>query len=138
MNFPSELVVLSACNTGVGQLQPGEGLSSLARALTFAGVRSSIYSLWEVPDKETSDLMIFFYEEIKNGLPKDHALAAAKMRFLAEYPLKNHPIFWAGFVINGQLDPVKQGRIPSSWILGILVGLLLTAGGFLAWKKSRP
>lgn len=137
MNFPSELVVLSACNTGVGQLQPGEGLSSLARALTFAGVRSSIYSLWEVPDKETSDLMIFFYEEIKNGLPKDQALAAAKRRFLAEYPLKNHPIFWAGFVINGQLDPVKPGGIPTSWILGILAGLLLAGGGFLAWKKSR-
>lgn len=137
MNFPSELVVLSACNTGVGRLQPGEGLSSLARALTFAGVRSSIYSLWEVPDKETSDLMIFFYEEIKNGLPKDQALAAAKRRFLAEFPLKNHPIFWAGFVINGQLDPVKPGGIPTSWILGTLAALLLAGGGFLVWKKSR-
>lgn len=135
MNFPSELVVLSACNTGVGQLQPGEGLSSLSRALTFAGVKSSVYSLWEVPDKETAELMIFFYEEIKNGLPKDQALAQAKRRFLEENPLKSHPIFWAGFVINGQLDPIQTSVFPT-W-LGFL-GLLLVGGlTFFFWNKKR-
>ncbi len=135
MNFPSELVVLSACNTGVGQLQPGEGLSSLSRALTFAGVKSSVYSLWEVPDKETSELMIFFYEEIKKGITKDQALAEAKRRFLIENPLKTHPIFWAGFVINGQLDPIQASFFPN-WV-GIVGILILIALAFFLWKKRR-
>lgn len=133
MNFPSELVVLSACNTGVGQMMPGEGLSSLSRALTFSGVKSSVYSLWEVPDKETSELMIFFYEEIKKGIPKDQALAQAKRRFLSEYPLKNHPIFWAGFVINGQLDPIQASLFPA-W-MGIVGGLILVVLILLFWFK---
>ncbi|MFN3997948.1 CHAT domain-containing protein [Algoriphagus sp.] len=134
MNFPSEMVVLSACNTGVGQLQPGEGLASLSRALTFAGVKSSVYSLWEVPDKETSELMIFFYEEIKKGLPKDQALAESKRRFLKENPLKKHPIFWAGFVINGQLDPIQATVFPV-WI-GVL-GVLIFAGlGLYFWREK--
>lgn len=133
MNFPSELVVLSACNTGVGQLMPGEGLSSLSRALTFAGVKSSVYSLWEVPDKETSELMIFFYDEIKKGIPKDQALAQAKRRFLSEYPLKNHPVFWAGFVINGQLDPIQASIFPA-W-MGVVALLFLGIVLVLFWNK---
>jgi CHAT domain-containing protein len=135
MNFPSELVVLSACNTGVGQLQPGEGLSSLSRALTFAGVKSSVYSLWEVPDKETSELMIFFYEEIKKGIPKDQALADAKRRFLSENPLKTHPIFWAGFVINGQLDPIQASLFPA-W-MGIVGLLILMVLALFLWNRRR-
>lgn len=135
MNFPSELVVLSACNTGVGQLQPGEGLSSLSRALTFAGVKSSVYSLWEGSDKETSELMIFFYEEIKKGIPKDQALADAKRRFLSENPLKTHPIFWAGFVINGQLDPIQASLFPA-W-MGIVGLLILMVLALFLWNRRR-
>lgn len=60
LHFPAELVVLSACSTGVGMFVAGEGLLSLSRALAFSGVRSSVYSLWDVPDEETSELMVPF------------------------------------------------------------------------------
>ncbi len=108
LNFPSEMVVLSACNTGIGQLLSGEGLMSMSRALNYAGVKSTIYSLWQVPDKETSDLMVLFYENIDKGLSKDQALAEAKRIFIKKYSTKSHPYFWAGFVVNGDLKPIEK------------------------------
>jgi CHAT domain-containing protein len=108
LNFPSEMVVLSACNTGIGQYLNGEGLMSMSRALNYAGVKSSVYSLWQVPDKETSDLMVLFYENIEKGMPKDAALAEAKRQFVSTYSTKTHPYFWAGFVVNGEMSPIKS------------------------------
>ena len=58
LNFPSKMVVLSACSTGLGTQESGEGIMSLSRALAYSGVKSSVYSLWQVPDKETSEIMI--------------------------------------------------------------------------------
>lgn len=123
MNFPSELVVLSACNTGMGKLMPGEGLMSLSKALTLAGVKSIVYSLWEIPDKETAALMAYFYEEIKEGHPKNSSLTKAKRRFLEDNPLKNHPVFWAGFVLNGKVEAVEVSWITKywPWVGGLMV-----------------
>ncbi|WP_338222468.1 CHAT domain-containing protein [Algoriphagus confluentis] len=123
MNFPAELVVLSACNTGLGQLMPGEGLMSLSKALSFAGVKSTVYSLWEVPDRETADLMVDFYREIQEGKPKNTALTLAKRRFLAENPLKKHPFFWAGFVLNGKSEPLEKPYFRGGywWSLGLVL-----------------
>jgi CHAT domain-containing protein len=61
MHIPASLVVLSACDTGNGILKSGEGIMSINRALTYAGVKSAVVSLWQVPDKETSEIMILFY-----------------------------------------------------------------------------
>lgn len=72
------MVVLSACNTGVGEYLNGEGLMSISRALNYAGVRSTVNSLWQVPDKETSELMSYFYEFLNEGIAKDLALVKAK------------------------------------------------------------
>jgi CHAT domain-containing protein len=105
-HIPAELMVLSACNTGVGSLAPGIGLMGLGRALTYAGVQASVYSLWSVPDKETAELMVYFYSNLKKGLTKDEALRQAKLEFLEKNPFKNHPYFWAGFVMNGKVQPI--------------------------------
>ena len=133
MNFPSELVVLSACNTGMGQLMPGEGLMSLSKALSLAGVKSTVYSLWEVPDRETSDLMVNFYEEIKRGKSKDEALSLAKRKFLETNPLKKHPIFWAGFVLNGKTEPLNAPWVTNRLllILGLGTAMVLLAGAWV-------
>ncbi|MBR9855964.1 MAG: CHAT domain-containing protein, partial [Algicola sp.] len=90
MYLPAELVVLSACNTGVGKLAAGEGFLSLSRALTYSGVRSSVYSLWEVPDEETSEIMVSFYHYLGKGKNKASALAKAKQDFIENNPLKSH------------------------------------------------
>jgi LPXTG-motif cell wall-anchored protein len=135
MYFPAELVVLSACNTGVGKLEAGEGLLSLSRALTYSGVRASVYSLWEVPDAETSEIMISFYNYLKAGENKATALAAAKKDFITNNPLKTHPYYWAGFVINGDTSPIATEEISTVWYLA--GGILLIAGVFFFRRKRK-
>lgn len=131
--IPADLLVLSACDTGNGKLVKGEGIMSLARAFTYAGVKSSVVSLWQVPDKETSEIMILFYENLKNGMPKDEALALAKQEFIQQNPLKNHPYFWAGFIINGDVAPICEPNFSYwYWILGGLAVLMLT---FVLYQK---
>lgn len=132
INFPSSLVVLSACNTGIGAMETGEGLMSLSRALTYSGVQASVYSLWQVPDEETSAIMIEFYKNLANKQTKDEALANAKKTFLQNNPLKQHPFYWAGFVVNGNTEPIKKkGNI--FWFLFVLPFVIFW---FLKSKKK--
>lgn len=136
MHFPAELVVLSACNTGMGKLEKGEGLMSLSRALTYSGVRSSVYSLWQVPDKETAEIMMTFYAYLKKGHSKTEALTRAKREFLANNPMKSHPFFWAGFVINGHIGALPSSGFSYSGALlaaGVVLALLLL--GMALWRK---
>ncbi|MFC3196879.1 CHAT domain-containing protein [Parapedobacter deserti] len=126
LHFPAELVVLSACNTGVGKLEKGEGLMSLSRALTYSGVRSSVYSLWQVPDEETAEIMTGFYAHLKTGQTKAEALANAKRDFLTNNPMKSHPFFWAGFVVNGHIGSLPSSGFPY-WIVGLVAVIVMLA-----------
>ena len=135
MQIPADLVVLSACNTGVGKLEKGEGIMSLSRAFFYAGVKSLVMSLWKVSDESTSELMVYFYEGLKAGLPKDQALQQAKINYLAnqDIALKSHPYFWAGFVLKGNAKSLDldTGRNQRLWIyLGL--ALLVISGLILA------
>ena len=126
MYLPAEMVVLSACETGIGALEPGEGLMGLARALAYSGVRSSVYSLWQVPDRATASIMTAFYTNLKEGLPRDESLRQAKLQFLNDEPLMAHPYFWAGFVLNGNYEPLTR-----PWYAGIrsTLGKMWNIGG---------
>lgn len=138
LNFPSEMVVLSACNTGLGKYLNGEGVMSLARALTYAGVRSSVASLWQVPDKESAELMTLFYEYLSNGKPKDEALMLAKRAFVEKYPMKTHPYYWAGFILTGDTAPLGMGRIPAYF--PVTIAVVIAAGltfFFIRRRASR-
>ncbi len=136
LNFPADLVVLSACNTGVGTLEHGEGPVSLSRALVYSGVRASVYSLWEVPDKETATLMVLFYEFLRKGMDKDKALAEAKKTFIQQNPSRSHPFYWAGFVVNGSTAPIKGSGL--NWYLLAIAGVLIIAAGlFIGYRKKR-
>lgn len=132
LNFPASMVTLSACNTGVGQELVGEGLMSLSRALTYAGVASVVHSLWRIPDTETAELMKHFYQNIKNGEAKNIALANAKRQFIKENPLKQHPFYWAGFVTVGDNSPVDLETNNYWWLL-----LLLLPISYLALRSFR-
>ena len=131
--IPADLLVLSACDTGNGKLVKGEGIMSLAKAFTYAGVKSSVVSLWQVPDKETSEIMILFYENLKKGLPKDEALALAKQEFIQQNPLKNHPYFWAGFIINGDVTPICEPNFSYWYWISTGFGILILA--FILYRK---
>ncbi|WP_405607682.1 CHAT domain-containing protein [Polaribacter sp. Asnod1-A03] len=112
LSLNADLAVLSACNTGSGELKKGEGLVNVSRAFTYAGVPSLVASLWAVPDVETSKIMISFYEELKKGKSKNEALQIAKLNYLktTEYNALKHPYYWAGFVVSGDISPVKTSK----------------------------
>lgn len=133
MNIPASMVVLSACDTGNGTLKNGEGIMSMSRALTYGGVKSAVVSLWQVPDKETSEIMISFYENLKKGQAKDEALANSKKAFIKNNPMKNHPFYWAGFIINGDVSPIVNAS--NNWILYLSIGALLLVFLFIFRKK---
>ena len=133
LNFPSKMVVLSACSTGLGVQESGEGIMSLSRALAYSGVKSSVYSLWQVPDKETSEIMISFYENLKKGQAKDEALANAKNTFIKKNPMKNHPFYWAGFIVNGDTSPIVNASY--NWIFYLSIGVLVLVFLFVFRKK---
>jgi len=107
MELNSEMVVLSACETGIGLLHRGEGMMSLSRAFMYAGVPATVMSLWKVPDQASALLMTDFYKFIQQGFRKDVALAMAKKEFVKKNPEMAHPFFWAGFVVNGKTDPIQ-------------------------------
>jgi len=95
----TELVVLSACDTGNGSLNVGEGVGSLRMAVEEAGAKSSVTSLWPVPSEATSKLMGYFYEQLALGLSKSDALREAKLQLMKTHPKPNQ---WAGFLLAGQ------------------------------------
>jgi CHAT domain-containing protein len=96
----TELVVLSACETGRGDVHVGEGVLGLRRAFGLAGARSLVTSLWKVPDEETKELMIDFYQRIVAGEACGDALHAAQAAMKSRSP---HPYYWGAFVCHG--DP---------------------------------
>jgi CHAT domain-containing protein len=101
----TEMVVLSACETGLGEVEAGEGVYGLRRAFTQAGANSLVMSMWSVPDLETKELMTEFYKNHQAGLKKPEALRAAalKMKQTARNRYgSDHPFFWAAFVFMGK------------------------------------
>lgn len=110
---------------------------SLSKAMNLAGVKSTVYSLWEVPDRETADLMVDFYDQIQTGQPKNVALTLAKRNFLQGNPLKRHPIFWAGFVLNGKADAMQVNSSLGIWMAGLGLILLIAFGIVFFLRKTR-
>jgi CHAT domain-containing protein len=101
LSLPAGLVVLSACDTGLGQEVRGEGLIGLTRAFFFAGARRVLVSLWPVEDRATAELMRRFYREmLQNGQPPAAALRSAQSALRRE-PGWQEPYYWAGFILQG-------------------------------------
>ncbi|MEL6671222.1 MAG: CHAT domain-containing tetratricopeptide repeat protein [Bacteroidota bacterium] len=139
LSLQTDLVVLSACNSGYESLEPSLGNYSLAKAFQYAGSPSVLMSLWKVSDKETRDLMLRFYGQLETGQSKAEALRQAKLGFLEDSQVAelSHPFFWAGFVLSGNRDPLPDADIP--WALVGLVLLLTGLGGLLWFRwQTRP
>lgn len=96
----TQLVVLSACETGLGDVKVGDGLYGLRRALVIAGSQSQVLSLWIVDDAGTKDLMVKYYQNLKAGKGRHSALREAQMQLL-KTPGYEHPYYWASFVPSG-------------------------------------
>lgn len=134
----ANLAILSACNTGFGKIEKGEGVMSMARAFHFSGIPSVVMSLWKVPDRETKIIMISFYEYLKKGKSKSEALRLAKLDYLKNTTDKEllHPYFWSGFVINGNTEPIALGGNINYMFWGGIFIILMILGGY-AFKRFK-
>ncbi len=103
LNMNANLVVLSACETGLGKISSGEGVIGLSRALTYAGAKNLIVSFWPVSDESTSELMVDFYTQLKrnNTAQFSKSLRQAKLDMIQEGKFSS-PYYWAPFVLIGQ------------------------------------
>jgi CHAT domain-containing protein len=101
----TRLVVLSACETGVGETRAGEGVYGLRRAFTLAGAESQLMSLWNVSDEGTQELMVAYYQRLLNGEGRSEALRQVQLEMLQEEE-RSHPFFWAAFIPSGAWTPL--------------------------------
>ena len=115
LKLDADLVVLSACDTGLGKRREGEGIVGLTRAFLYAGARSIVSSLWKVQDQSTSLLMEGFHRRLKQGQSKVEALRQAKLELIqSKIELLGireslaAPFYWAPFVLVGDWQPMRQ------------------------------
>ena len=128
MEVPADLAILSACNTGIGQLRKGEGLTSISRAFAYAGCPSTVMSLWSVPNESTGDITVGMMEYLQRGFTKDRALQRAQLDYLDAIvaPEQAHPLYWAGFVVVGDASAVDLTAPVSQWLWwGIGIGAVV-------------
>ena len=140
LKLKADLVVLSACNTGSGRLQKGEGIMSLARGFIYAGVPSIVLTLWEAQDKATSEIMKLFYTNLTGLMTKDVALQKAKLDFLSNAnQLKSHPYYWSSFIISGDAKQLTQNDkvSRSDWLSYSGILLLILIIGIVYYRKRK-
>jgi CHAT domain-containing protein len=107
----TDMVVLSACETGLGEVLTGEGVFGLRRSFVLAGAKTLVMSLWKVPDKQTQELMIDFYHRMMSGTSRAEALRQAQLAVKEKYP---NPYFWGAFICQGNPGPLQHtySKIP--------------------------
>ena len=104
--YGTKLVVLSACDTGVGSVATGEGVYGLRRAFVKSGAESQLMSLWKVDDYGTSELMSMYYQRIKNGVARSQAMRQVQLELL-QAPFYQHPYYWSSFIFSGDWRPME-------------------------------
>lgn len=142
LNLPADLVVLSACDTGLGKDVKGEGLVGLVRGFMYAGTSRVVASLWKVDDDATAELMTHFYREMLQEKKSPAAALRAAQVALWRQRRWHAPYFWAAFVLQGEYGgriEVGQspGRIRASWLL-VIAALVISPGClYLWWRQKR-
>lgn len=123
----TQLVVLAACETGLGKFYQGEGVFSFNREFAAIGIPSSIVNLWPVDNKTTYELNELFYKHLSKGAPIDIALQKAKLEYISKVPAeKALPYYWAATVLAGESMPLvpKEGGF-FSWISLLIIPFVL-------------
>ncbi len=140
LKLNARLAVLSACKTGTGKLNKGEGIMSLARGFLFAGIPSVVMTMWEVEDVAGAEIMTEFYQQMKTGIGTDKALQNAKLTYLEHSdPLQSHPYFWAAYVQIGKTAPVanKPGISAIAYTSGIVLTLIILLIFLIRYKARK-
>lgn len=138
LEMNTDLVVLSACETGFGKYERGEGVVSLGRGFMYSGAPSLVMTLWPINDKATSILISAFYNELAMGHGKDEAMRNAKMTYLKH--AKNvtaHPFFWASFINLGDCKPIQLKKHWAWWQMALMgLPIVFLIGFFIQRKRA--
>jgi CHAT domain-containing protein len=132
----TELAVLSACETNLGEYVPGENVLSLASAFAAAGARSTLTTLWRVDDRATKELMVKFYEELAAGNSRAEALAVAQTGHQADADFA-HPYYWSALTLYGEAGPLELKKTSPWGYRYFLVPLILLLM-LIGYRRSRP
>lgn len=119
----NDLVVLSACESALGQAYTGEGIVGLTRSFFYTGARSVLSTLWQVSDFQAGEILGEFYKNISDDKDKATSLAEAKQSYLKESGIKfSHPFYWASFVVSGDPQGISlQSDDNTLAILGVII-----------------
>lgn len=137
LNLQAELVVLSACETGIGKYQRGEGVLSIGRGFMYAGVPSLLTTLWSLNDYSSPIIIEKFYENLSQGMQKDEAIRQAKLHYLDHYTgISTYPALWACFIQVGDYSPIHISK--NNWKLQVgIASIFFLLLGILIFKKFK-
>jgi CHAT domain-containing protein len=135
LDLRAQLAVLTACESGAGKEEAGEGIRSLGASFAYAGCPSLVVALWNIDEKVSAGIITHFHELLAAGMPKHKALRQAKLDFLATAKDELvHPYYWAGLVLIGDVGPVVQDR---SWVRFWWIPAVLLLVAILLWWSRR-
>jgi CHAT domain-containing protein/Tfp pilus assembly protein PilF len=138
LGLNADLVVLSACETGIGRYQMGEGILSIGRDFMYAGVPSMLTTLWSLNDYSSSIIIEQFYINLGAGMDKDEAIQQAKLFYLDHYNgLSTHPALWACFVQVGDYKSIPIHKNRMFWYIGLTITILLALIIFLFFRFRK-
>jgi CHAT domain-containing protein len=136
----ASMVVLSACETGAGKYQRGEGVLSIGRGFMYAGVPSIVMTLWKLNDQSASELIGNFYANLEAGQQKDKALQEAKIKYLeTSNDMAAHPALWACFIQLGDYSPIilAQKSYFNYLIISAVIGSVIVLLLFFYRRKNK-
>ncbi len=137
LHIPASMIVLSACETGLGQVIEGEGVMSIAHAFAYAGAQSIGMSLWQMPVNSTSKLLPEFYNKIVKKHTKSEALHLAKLEYLQDVRASElaHPFYWASMLMYGNQSAINISKSKTRWFL--ILGAIILGLGFYCNNIKR-
>ena len=138
LDLTADLAILSACNTGSGNISSGEGIMSMARGFIYAGVPSIIMTLWAVDDYSSTYIVKKFYDGLKEDKDKNVALHDAKIDFLDNSnQLNSHPYFWAAYVQIGDTSSIHSSYISPTLIIGFVSLIVFLLIAYWVYHRKR-
>ena len=139
LKLNAELTFLSSCKSGNGVIQEGEGIMSMARGFTYAGCKSIAFSMWDLNDMSTSEVVADFYKYLSKGYTKDKALQKAKLDYIKNADqIHMHPWFWSGIVITGNPEALYVNKFKIIlYTLIILIAVAVIATLYIRLER-RP
>lgn len=136
-NLTSNLAILTACETGKPGYQAGEGMISLAHAFNYAGSESILTSLWKIDEQSSAQIVGYFYEYLKDGLPKNEAIKKAKLQYLNDAEGRTlHPNYWAGLVLMGNTSSLELNE-DWSWVWLLIIPTVIILGLVILKNRTR-